>query len=137
MKYAPPHILQFKAIGASDIGYISVAQYQDTIPFPIARAFWTYYTPHHVIRGRHAHHKLEQVLVAVAGAIEIKTESRSGEKQTFLLDRHDQGLYLPPPYWHTMQFSHNAVLLGLASIPFDEKDYIREYEVFKGAGSSE
>jgi hypothetical protein len=34
-------------------------------------------------------------------------------------------------YWHNMEFSENAVLMSLASLPYDESDYIREYEDFK------
>lgn len=126
-------ILDFKSIGQPEIGYISVAEYSTNIDFDIKRVFWSYYTPHHITRGRHAHYKLYQVLIAVSGIIKIETETRAGEKQEFLLDSPDKGLYLPPHYWHTMKFSHNAVLLSLASMEYDESDYIRAYEQFKNS----
>ena len=126
-----PHIINFRQIGESGIGYISVAEMSKDIPFEIRRVFWTYFTPQSVTRGRHAHHQTEQVLVAAAGKIIVSTEDVSGGKAEFVLDSPTMGLYLPPNCWHVMQYSHNAVQLALASTPFEEKDYIRDYEEFK------
>lgn len=124
-------IINFSSIGEPEMGYISVAEGNKNIPFEIKRVFWSYYTPHHVIRGKHAHHRLKQVLIAACGIIKVKTESRAGEKKEFILDNPDQGLLVPPRFWHTMEFSHNAVLLSLASENYSEEDYIRNYEDFK------
>jgi mannose-6-phosphate isomerase-like protein (cupin superfamily) len=125
------HLIEFKKLGASDIGYISVAEYIKSMPFEIKRVFWTYYTPESIVRGRHAHYKTEQILVAVAGRIIVNTEMPNGELSTFLLDRPDIGVYIPPNAWHTMQYSHTAVQLVFASTEYDEYDYIRDYDVFK------
>jgi len=125
-KWPEPYLLEFPVIGESNIGYISVAEIPG-IPFEIKRVFWTYYTPQEVIRGRHAHHQLQQVLIAVAGTIKIKAENQVGNKLEFLLDRPSQGVYIPPDYWHTMQYSHTAVQITLASMPYTETDYIRDY----------
>lgn len=131
MRYKSPYIIEFDKIGESSIGYISVAQAQEKIPFNIERVFWTYYTPESIVRGRHAHHRTEQVLVAVTGKIILTTESPNGKTEVFILDTPNKGVYIPPHAWHTMQYSHTAVQLVFASTKFDEKDYIREYEQFK------
>ncbi|MBL4625321.1 MAG: WxcM-like domain-containing protein [Flavobacteriales bacterium] len=123
-------IIDFKSIGQPELGYISVAEYGDNIDFDIKRVFWSYYTPHHITRGRHAHYKLCQVLIAVSGIISVETIARDGDKKEFVLDSPDRGLYLPPHYWHVMRFSHNAVLLSLASLEYAEDDYIRDYDEF-------
>jgi hypothetical protein len=125
-----PFLIEFPGIGKSEIGYISVAE-NTNLPFRVERVFWTYYTPQEIIRGRHAHHELEQILIAVAGSIRIQTESMEGVKEEFLLDKPSVGLYMPPDHWHTMQYSHSAVQLTLASFPFSEQDYIRDYEKFR------
>lgn len=125
-----PEIILFNSIGSGEIGYISVAESPSPLPFQLQRIFWTYYTPHHVIRGRHTHYKLEQVLIAVAGTINVSTESPAGEKAEYILDKPNEGLYLPPLYWHTMQFTHNAVMVSLASMKYNEDDYIRNYDEF-------
>ncbi len=126
-----PHYIEFSKIGESSLGYISVAQANLYSPFEIKRVFWTYFTPESIIRGRHAHYKTEQILIAVAGRIVVNTELPDGEISTFVLDKPSVGVYIPPQAWHTMNYSHTAVQLALASTDYDEKDYIRNYEVFR------
>lgn len=125
-----PKIVEFPKIGNSPLGYISVAE-KTTVGFNVSRVFWTYYTPEEIIRGRHAHFKLEQILIAVSGNIKIETECLDSEIATFELKSPNVGLYIPSYCWHTMKFSHNSVLLSLSSIEYLESDYIREYNVFK------
>ena len=125
-----PKIIQFPKIGNSSLGYISVAE-NITLPFNVKRVYWTYFTPEDVQRGGHAHHDLEQILVAVAGKITVNTEMPGGLKNTFILESPNQGVYLPKYSWHIMQYSHNAVQMCIASMVYDEKDYIRDYGDFK------
>jgi hypothetical protein len=130
--YPAPYLIQFPKLGAADIGYISVSDNaKDPLPFPVQRVFWTYYTPESIVRGRHAHHLTEQVLIAVAGRITVTTELANGYIQVFRLEDPFIGLYIPPCAWHTMQYSHNAVQLILASQPYAESDYIREFNAFR------
>ncbi len=126
-----PYIIDFKKLGASDIGYISVNEGINYVPFKPERVFWTYYTPEEVVRGRHAHYKTEQVLIAVAGRIIVNIELPNGENQIYTLDRPNIGLYVPPNCWHTMQYSHSSVQLVFASTAYNEEDYIRNYDKFK------
>jgi dTDP-4-dehydrorhamnose 3,5-epimerase-like enzyme len=123
-----PELLDFKRIGSSTLGYISIAE---KLPFEIKRVYWTYYAPHEVIRGHHAHKELSQVIFAVSGTIKFELENVRGVKQLFTLERPEMGLYIPRLHWRTMEFSHNAVLLCLASEVFDESDYMRDYNDFK------
>ena len=126
-----PGIIQLPSIGSPMEGYISVAEYQKDIPFEIRRVYWTYFTPQNVIRGYHAHKALKQVIFAVSGKILFKTEDGRGEIRDFTLDDPKVGLYIPPFVWREITFSHNAVLLCLASNEYTESDYIRKYEDFK------
>lgn len=126
-----PYLINFSKIGFPDIGYISVTEQQKLIPFEIQRIFWTYYTPESIVRGRHAHHVTEQVLIAAAGRITVTTETADGDIQIFRLEDPNVGLYVPPHAWHTMQYSHSAVQLVLASAPYNANDYIRDYDEFK------
>ena len=130
--YSAPHLIDFPKLGVPGIGYISVGENaKDQLPFVVQRVFWTYHTPESIVRGRHAHHRTEQVLVAVAGRIIVTTEMADGDIQIFRLEDPNVGLYVPPYAWHTMQYSHTAVQLALASKPYDEQDYIRDYEAFR------
>lgn len=132
MQKQAPYLIDFKGIGESSIGFISVAENQKQVPFDIRRVYWTYYTPESIIRGRHAHKITEQLLVAVAGKITVYTQSPDSEKEeVFVLDTPSKGLYLPPCIWHTMQYSHNSVQLVLASHEYTADDYIRNFVDFK------
>lgn len=53
-----------------------------------------------------------------------------GEKETFVLNSPNYGLYIPKKCWRTMKYTHNAVQMCIASNEYDEKDYIREYQLF-------
>ena len=128
---AKPRVLSLPKLGAPDIGYITVLEEGKCLPFTIARTFWTYFTPESIVRGRHAHHQTEQVLVALAGRIIVTTELADGTLETFRLESPYEGLYIPPNVWHTMQYSHTAVQLVLASTTYDERDYIRSYDEFR------
>lgn len=93
--------------------------------------YWTYFTPNEVLRSAYAHKKLNQVIFAVSGIITFTTEDLQGNKETFVLDTPNKGLFLPEKYWRDIQFSHNAVLLCLASEVYTAEDYIRDYDEFK------
>ncbi|PQL92002.1 sugar 3,4-ketoisomerase [Apibacter adventoris] len=123
-------IINLKKIGSSSLGYITVAEELNNIPFEIKRVYWTYFTPNEVQRGGHAHKNLEQVIFAVSGIIEFTTEDIRGNKKTFVLDSPERGLYIPKQIWRDIKFSHNAVLLCLASEHYVEGDYIRDYNDF-------
>jgi dTDP-4-dehydrorhamnose 3,5-epimerase-like enzyme len=126
-----PCIIEFEKIGDSSLGYISIAEKSRNMPFEIKRSYWTYFTPNEVIRGHHAHKELSQVIVAVAGTIKFFLEDINGLKTEYVLSNPWQGLFIPPLNWRTIEFSHNAVLLCLASEEYSETDYIRDYKQFK------
>ena len=124
------HLINFNKIGSPNLGYISVGENHENIPFEIKRVYWTYYTPQDVTRGGHAHYDLEQVIVAVSGTITFITEDLQGNKVEFILDSPDKGLFIPKLIWRDIKFSHNAVLLCMASEKYIAADYIRDYKTF-------
>lgn len=130
-EFANPHLIKFPKLGEPGIGYISVTEQSQLVPFAVERIFWTYYTPESIVRGRHAHHRTEQVLIAAAGRITVTTELADGRIELFRLEDPHVGLYVPPHAWHTMQYSHSAVQLVFASVPYQEADYIRNYDEFR------
>ena len=125
-----PQIFEFPKLGSPSNGYISPAE-KENLPFVVKRIYWTYYTPENVERGGHAHYELEQILVAVAGKITVNTEMPGGLKNTFILEAPHQGLIIPKLCWREMKYTHNAVQMCIASIVYEEGDYIREYKEFK------
>ena len=125
-----PQLIEFSKIGNTGLGYISVAE-NENLPFDVKRIYWTYFTPEDVTRGGHAHYELQQILLAVAGKIIIKTEMLNGDKSEFILDKPNMGLFIPKMCWREMQYTHNAVQVCIASIAYEERDYIRDYQEFK------
>ena len=127
MSFERPYIIEFPKIGDSVLGYISVAE-KDNLPFEVKRIYWTYYTPESVGRGGHAHYNLQQILLAVSGKIIVKVEMPDGDKQEFTLEKPHTGLFIPKMTWRTIKYTHNAVQVCIASMAFEESDYIRTYE---------
>jgi dTDP-4-dehydrorhamnose 3,5-epimerase-like enzyme len=125
-----PNIINFDSRGSSDIGYLSICEELNTIPFAIKRVYWTYYTPQNITRGGHANIDKEMVLIAVAGKIVVTTEMAGRDAEVYVLENPNQGLYIPKLCWHTMQYSHNAVQMVIASNLYEEADYIRDYADF-------
>lgn len=125
-----PYLIEFPRIGSTMQGYISVSE-NDSLPFEVNRVYWTYYTPESITRGGHAHYELEQILVAVAGKIIVETEMPGDIKERFILESPSVGLVIPKCCWRVMQYTHSSVQMCIASLAYEEKDYIRDYEVFK------
>lgn len=130
MNCEKPRLIDFPKIGTTIEGYISVAE-RENLPFEVKRIYWTYFTPESVIRGGHAHLRLEQILVAVSGKIIVTTQMPGQEEERFILETADKGIYIPRYCWRTMQYTHNAVQMCIANMAYEVSDYIRDYEEFK------
>src|SRR5438874_516617 len=101
------------------------------VPFEIARVYYLYDVPASATRAGHAHHRLTQLIVAASGSFDVNLDN-GFEKATLHLDRPYRGLLLRPMVWRTIDgFSGGAMCLVLASIPYEEGDYIRDYSVFR------
>ena len=68
--------------------------------------------------------------MAVKGSVRVVVDDGS-QREEFILDRPNLGLHLPPMTWGIQyRYSEDAVLLVLASDPYDPADYIRDYDEF-------
>jgi hypothetical protein len=123
-------------------GNLSFIEGGKHIPFPISRAYWIYDVPGGEGRGGHAYRTLHEFIVAVAGSLDVLLDDGQ-EVQRYTLNRSYYGLYVPPLVWRSMDnFSTNALVLNLASGPYDATDYVRDPAEFRrliiasGGGSS-
>lgn len=100
------------------------------IPFEIARVYFIYGTEPGVARGFHAHRALRQWAVCVAGSCTLVLDD--GHKTVRInLNRPDEAVEIAPMVWHEMHdFTSDCVLAVLASAPYDEADYLRNYDEF-------
>ena len=111
-------------------GNLTVAEGSKDTPFEIKRTYWVYDIPGGECRGGHAHKYCQELIVAVAGSFNV-TLDNGKEKHSYLLNHPYQGLLVDTGTWRTLNdFSSGAVCLVLASEPFCEVDYIREYDDF-------
>jgi len=103
------------------------------VPFDIARVYYLYNVPVDAERGGHAHEKLEQVIFALSGSFRIRVDDGRTRRDYWLRDPR-KGLYISRLIWREMDgFSQGAVCMVLASRPYDEADYYRDYEDFLAA----
>jgi len=117
-------------------GLLTVVERGGPLPFAVERIFWVYGLTEGVARGSHAHHTLEEFVVCVGGALEVEVDD-GRERQTLRLDRPSAGLYLPPRVWRTLRaLSAETIYVVLASGPYAEADYIRDYSAYLAAGAS-
>lgn len=100
------------------------------IPFQIARVYYLYNVPVDAERGGHAHKELEQVVFALSGSFRMKVDDGQTKSEYWLRDPR-KGLHISRLVWREMDsFSQGAVCMVLASHPYDEADYYREYDNF-------
>lgn len=115
----------------NEAGNITVVENQMIIPFHIKRVYYLYDIPGGAARGGHAHKKLKQLVVAASGSFNILLDD-GFQKKTVFLNRPNVGLFISPGVWRELQdFSSGAICLVLASLEYDEGDYIRDYNLFE------
>jgi UDP-2-acetamido-3-amino-2,3-dideoxy-glucuronate N-acetyltransferase len=103
----------------------------NALPFVPARAFTVFGVPSAEIRGEHAHRVCHQLLVCVAGSLAVLVDDGLSRAEV-VLDDPSVALYLPPRTWGSQfGYSADAVLVVLASHPYDATDYVRDYEEFR------
>ncbi|ASY78784.1 sugar 3,4-ketoisomerase [Pectobacterium polaris] len=122
-------IIQLQMHG-DDRGVLVALEEGKNVPFEIKRVYYLFKTKDGVRRGFHAHKTLKQVAIAVRGSCRFLLDDGS-EKVELLLDNPAQGIIIEPHFWHEMyDFSDDCVLMVLADQPYDESDYIRNYDEF-------
>lgn len=111
-------------------GNLSVIEGAADVPFEIKRVFYLYDVPGGASRGGHANKTCHQFLIAMSGSFDVHLDDGI-HKASFQLNRSYRGLYIPPNTWRDIDnFSSGAVCLALASHPFSEGEYYREYDEF-------
>jgi hypothetical protein len=112
-------------------GNLSFVEAEHHIPFAIKRVYWIYDVPGGEIRGGHAFKENDELIIALSGSFDVVLHDGIKEHR-FHLNRSYYGLYVPKRIWRSMEnFSTNSLAIVLSSIPFDNNDYIRDFNVFK------
>jgi hypothetical protein len=111
-------------------GNLSVVEGGIHVPFDVARVYYIYDVPSGATRAGHAHRRLCQLFLAVSGSFSLHLDDGQ-EKETLTLNRPHIGLLVESGVWREIDnFSGGAVCMVLASLQFEEEDYIRSYHDF-------
>jgi hypothetical protein len=103
------------------------------LPFEIRRVYYLYDMPATATRGAHGHRQLRQLMIAVAGSLDVERDD-GRRTRMFQLSRPDHGLYIAPMIWRELtNFAAGTVCVVLASERYDESDYFRDYAGFLAA----
>ena len=123
-------LIDLKVNGDERGKLIALESLKDIVPFEVKRVYWIYDTIPDLVRGKHAHKNLEQIIVAIDGACQFVLDNGK-MKETIWLNRPNQALYIGKNMWREMHhFSYGCKLMVLASEYYDEKEYIRNYDDF-------
>ena len=112
-------------------GNLSFIENNNQIPFEMTRIYFLYDIPAMSERAGHAHRNLEQVFISMSGSFDLHLDD-GVESRSVHLCRSNRGYLVQPGIWRTLDnFSSHSVCLVLASLPYDEADYIRSFAEFE------
>jgi len=123
-------LIEAQIIGDERGSLIALEELSSQVPFEIKRVYYIFGTQEGVRRGLHAHKELQQVAFCVSGSCKFLLDNGTA-KEEVLLDHPGKGLFIDRMIWREMYgFSSDCVLLVLASMEYEESDYLREYQQF-------
>lgn len=135
----PPPVLAggarlIRLTSANDLrGSLSALEFATDAPFSPQRFFAVFGVPSSNVRGEHAHHRCEQLLVCLSGSVRVLVDDGTNRDEV-LLDDASVGLHIPAMVWGSQfHFSSDAVLAVFASRPYEPEDYIRTYDDYLSA----
>lgn len=113
----------------SPVGSLGIIEFS-ALDFIPARIYWISNVPLGAERGNHAHKSLSQLICILTGSVDVEV-SEGNEKKVFHLDQHSTALKLKPGLWRVLRnFSDDACVLVVCDQPYDESDYIRNYDAY-------
>lgn len=107
------------------------ANSNSTLPFDIKRIYFTYAIPDFAKRGGHAHIYTKEIVFPIKGEFDVLTDDLKTKTKVHL-QQENQGIFLDTGIWRELEnFTDQSLVLVLASEPYYEEDYIREYVDFE------
>lgn len=130
MKVEDVRFLDLDCFSEND-GNLVPIELEKKIPFDVKRIFYVFGVKDKQIRGKHAHHQTQQVLICVSGECVVICKDGKSEKKVNL-DSPTKALYIPEMIWdEQIYMTDNTVLLVLSSTEYSKKDYIEDYQKFQ------
>jgi dTDP-4-dehydrorhamnose 3,5-epimerase-like enzyme len=122
-------ILTAKTLVDQETGSLSFLEFYD-LPWVPKRIYWLKELTSKTSRGNHAHRKLSQLFIVIAGSLTIELFDGK-EMVSYEMNKDSGQLLIEPGYWRVIKnASQDACLLVLADSPYDEEDYIRDWKAY-------
>lgn len=88
------------------------------------------------LRGNHAHKQCTQLLCCITGSVIVQCTDAENTSNVELKPNGD-ALLIPPGIWSSQTYEKdNSSLLVICDQPFDEDDYIRDFEKYRSLRKS-
>ena len=111
-------------------GKMCIGEYCKNLPFLVKRIFFQYDFSQESCRGQHANINSSFVFICIEGSCTINVDDASNKK-SFTLNNPINALYVAKKTWKEMtNFSNDCILLVLSDTEYNEKEYIKDYNVF-------
>lgn len=101
------------------------------VPFHMTRSNYMYNVPVGMQRGFHAHTKIYELCVCVAGSMTVTVEDASGTKDMHISSPTEGALICPNTWILLHSFAPGTILLIMCSGKYDPSECIRSREVFE------
>jgi dTDP-4-dehydrorhamnose 3,5-epimerase-like enzyme len=111
-------------------GFLGVMELIEMPHFRVQRFYFITRVPEGATRGSHAHKTLKQYFFALRGSFTLSvTDGLVTENVTVRAE--ENGFFLKEGMWRELtDFSSDCVCLVLASAPYDQNDYIQDFNEY-------
>jgi len=109
-------------------GKLVALQHSKEIPWNIERVFFIT-TSDTEDRGDHAHVDGSQAFLCIVGSAQLVCKDGI-ELREFKIDPLDEVVVVPPGIWVNINLSGDSALAVMTDLPYDENDYITQWDDF-------
>ena len=109
-------------------GKLVALQHSKEIPWNIERVFFIT-TRDTEDRGNHAHVHGSQAFLCITGSAHLVCKDGI-ETREFKIDPLDEVVLVPPGIWVNINLFGDSALAVMTDLPYDEKDYITQWDDF-------
>ena len=125
-------MLQSIRVKSDHRGTLIVFENKENLDFIPVRSYVLMNNQNNEKRGFHAHKKLNQLIVCLAGTCTIKTIDKNLEENNYSLNSLEKGLIIEPYTWREItSMSKSCILLVNCDRAYETDDYIHDLKKFK------
>jgi len=100
------------------------------IPFAVNRVFSVVNAQAGATRGQHAHKICNQLICCVAGDVKLICDDGASRVEADITPL-SKAVLVPAGIWAEQQYlQNNSVIIVFCDQPYDESDYLRDYDEF-------